>query len=1007
MRFRFICLILLLSLKVYPQLPETLRFTNYTRANGLPEETINNIAQDSRGFLWIGTREGLIRFDGHTYKTWYADPSDPSKFNNNNIIIGGEIEKGKIYFQSGTALWYINIYNQQFKRPAHLVKKDLIAPPQQISQDKWCYFDHDSVYISNHTLIPSLTLSLRKFYPPLTQAGAFGINYPQVLIYGNGTAPMYLLNYMNGSFEKLDVDVSQLDSRSRFYLPVGYDSITHHLYISSYFNGVYSADLKTFTPGQAIKPVRRHLLDGAVRKALLLPGNRLMLGGENGLHFTDFNQHVSFNSNSRLDKPMNSNVVLDICKASDNSYWLSTVNGITRFTLDAPLITYWRSELSLQKPDEIKAILKKGKELYILSEAKSLFKLDPKKETAMRLDSSIFYSWSAAAVNDEILISGAGKRLAIYNTVTGKTANPGYLSPFYTPNSDLVTLIFKARNGDLWYSINGGGGLIRQPANTTQLVQYSRNLNPPSFSHSYVHAAAEDKDGNIWWGTNKSSHLLWWNASTETFSEKGVDELLPIHNFKTGVSALYIDAANNLWIALDGAGLLRYNITSKTGDYYDLNKGLPADAVYTLCADQKNRLWFGTRKGLCCYLPERDKIITFTSYDGFPEDDFEGTGIYFDKEDNRLYIGARQSVSSFNPDSLLVKSISTLPPVFIDEMLVNGKAFYFEDEKAIRLGAKENNIEFSFASPDFNRNNQIILQYQLSGVSNDWFDLGSKRNVTFNSLPHGKYTFSVRCKYKGTENWEETKYPFTFTIKTPVTKTWWFRSIIGLLILLIAALLIRNYYRRKLEKQKAEAEKTQAVEKERTRIATDMHDDFGASLSRIKFISEKMQLTQKENEGLKTDLTKISDYSDEMAEKMNEIVWALNQRYDSCADLVSFCRAYASEYLQDKNIKLAFSNTDIPDKRIQGEVRRNIFLVIKEALHNIVKHAGASETTLSFAFNRGIEVRITDNGKGFDENNVRAFANGLENMKKRIADINGRITITGTDGTTIRFSVPI
>jgi signal transduction histidine kinase len=187
-----------------------------------------------------------------------------------------------------------------------------------------------------------------------------------------------------------------------------------------------------------------------------------------------------------------------------------------------------------------------------------------------------------------------------------------------------------------------------------------------------------------------------------------------------------------------------------------------------------------------------------------------------------------------------------------------------------------------------------------------------------------------------------------------------------------------------------------------------MHDDFGANLSRIKFISEKMQLTQSGNAQLTKDLTKISDYSDEMAEKMNEIVWALNQRYDSVADLVSFCRSYASEFLQDKNIHFAFFSNDIPDKMIQGESRRNIFLVIKEALHNLAKHSQATESRLIFHFSVDqVKVEIIDNGKGFSKESIRPFANGLENMKKRIENVGGNLLIESVQGTHIRISVPI
>ncbi len=990
------------------QLPVDIKFTNYTRSSGLPEENVNNIVQDSRGFLWMGSREGLIRFDGLHYKTWYANPNDSTKFSNNNIYILGENLPGNILFLSGTDIWGLNIYNHQFSEANYFKGKIIIAQPQKITNNHWCVTDFDSLYITDASLNLLFSLSHKNYFGSNTVLAAFPLHHPYSLIYTSTDSKLLLLNIEKRTLTPVQLDNKSLESRSKYYTPTAYDSVRKRLYLSAYFNGNYYVDLQ-LPETTSYKPEKMSFLsDGAIRSTILLSGNRLMQGGDNGLYITDFKTTASFNSRSKLDKPMISSIVLNIYAARDGSYWLSTTNGITRFSLNNPQVNYWRKELNVGNGDEFKSILKGAdRNIYYLAQDKSLFRFNRSTGTTRRVDSSLYYCWSATQSGDDIIFTGAGRKIAVYNTLSGKISHPSFLQPFYTNNTDLVTLVFKSRNGDLWYSCNGSAGIIRNPYGTNELIQYSRTTSPPAFSHSYVHTAAEDSKGNIWWASNKTSMLLKWNASKKQFEEYPVDQLIPQHKLKTGVSGLFIDAAENLWVALDGAGLMKYNLITKSGAYYDINKGLPADAVYGMCNDSKNRLWFGTRKGLCCYLPDKDKVIAFTSYDGFPEDDFEGNGIYYDKEENLLYLGAKQSIAFFNPDTLLQRTITRRPPVFIDEMLVNGRVFYFDNEKKIKLGTKENNIEFSFASPDFNRNNQLTFQYQLIGSSNEWVDLGDKRSVTFNGLPHGKYTISVRCKYKGTETWEEASNPFTFTIKTPLTKTLWFRLLVVAFIAGFVWAIIRNYYLRKLEKQRAYAERIQAVEKERTRIATDMHDDFGASLSRIKFLSEKLQLYNPDNPSEKNDLEKISLYSDEMAEKMNEIVWALNQRYDSLGDLVSFCRSYISEYLQDKDIKLHFQTGDIQEKKIQGEVRRNIFLVIKEALHNIVKHAKATEVTISFSQDDQLHVIIHDNGKGIEKDNIRPFANGLENMKKRIEDINGRFSIENKGGTRITLSIPV
>jgi signal transduction histidine kinase/ligand-binding sensor domain-containing protein len=1009
MRFAIALIFIFFFFKAVAQLPQEIKFANYTRANGLPEESVTNITQDSRGFLWIGSREGLFRFDGRNYKAWYADPTDSTRFSNNSISVLGEYKRGQLLFISGGKIWTIDIYNHAIVQVNSCKNKSIITTPTRIANNQWLVTDLDSIYVTDDDFNIRSSISLRKYFPAVLVA-AFYLEDPWVLLYANGIQNYYLLNYKDGSVKPFPVEDNVLDTRSKFYVPTAYDSVINRLYLSSYFNGNSYIDINSDQVGKYQPIPISAQRDGAIRKTILLPEKKMMIqAGINGLYFTDFNKTTYFNSSSQDDKPLVSDILLDIYRSRENDYWLSTLNGISRFTLSPPLIKYWKQPGSSKAQDEIKRIFKgSDNNIYFLKQATSLYQLDKHTWQAKRLDSSIGYCWSAIPVGNNILFTGDGKKIGIYDITKNRTYYPDFLKPYYSANTDLVTLVYRARNQDMWYSCNGSVGIIRNPSGTNDFFHYTRNSSPPPFSHSYVHCVAEDSQGNIWWASNKTQMLLKWDASKQKFFEFAIDELIPQNKLKTGVNNLYIDGKDNLWIAMDAAALLKYNLNTHTGNYYDINKGLPTDAVFGMCSDAKDRLWFSTRKGLCCYLPDKDKVITFTNSDGLPEDNFEDDGIYYDKDEQMMYVGGHRTIAYFNPDTLLIKSISDLPAVYIDEMLVNGKIFFFNDEKKIRLRTKENNLEFGFSAPDFNRNNQLIFQYRLQGISDDWINMGDKRSVVFNGLRYGTYTLSVRCAYKGTESWNETRQPFTFTIQTPLIQQIWFRILLGLLAAFLVALFIRNYYRRKLQNERSTAEKIQAVEKERTRIATDMHDDFGANLSRIKFISEKMQLTQSGNAQLTKDLTKISDYSDEMAEKMNEIVWALNQRYDSVADLVSFCRSYASEFLQDKNIHFAFFSNDVPDKMIQGESRRNIFLVIKEALHNLAKHSQATESRLIFHFSIDqVKVEIIDNGKGFSKESIRPFANGLENMKKRIENVGGNLIIESAPGTHIRISVPI
>lgn len=196
-----------------------------------------------------------------------------------------------------------------------------------------------------------------------------------------------------------------------------------------------------------------------------------------------------------------------------------------------------------------------------------------------------------------------------------------------------------------------------------------------------------------------------------------------------------------------------------------------------------------------------------------------------------------------------------------------------------------------------------------------------------------------------------------------------------------------------------------AVEKERTRIATDMHDDLGAGLSRIKFLSETIGIKKQQQQPIEEDIIKIREYSHDMIDKMGEIVWALNEKNDSLSDLLSYTRSYAVEYLSQNGIQCrVIAPDDFPTIMVSAEFRRNIFLAVKEILHNIVKHARATVASINIETGKKLIVTIQDNGIGFNQEEARPYSNGLINIKKRMNDVGGSMETDTSNGTSIRLS---
>jgi two-component system, NarL family, sensor kinase len=249
--------------------------------------------------------------------------------------------------------------------------------------------------------------------------------------------------------------------------------------------------------------------------------------------------------------------------------------------------------------------------------------------------------------------------------------------------------------------------------------------------------------------------------------------------------------------------------------------------------------------------------------------------------------------------------------------------------------------------------------------------------------------------------------------------TWIFIFLAGIIALITILILSIRSYRHKqnlhrqtlltLQKQHEVdtlKEKMQAREEERDRIGREMHDDIGSALTTILYLTD--DLKEKSKEGDYKIADKIASTATGLVDKMNEIIWSMNHQYDTLDDLIVYTREHAVEFLQNHGLKYHFDLPEyIPDLQITGEQRRNIYLVIKESLHNIVKHSCASEVNIAFDLNGGLRSCIHDNGKGIERNGQRRFGNGLKNMRQRMESIGGTFEIENENGTIITLYCPL
>lgn len=1010
MHFRLtLILFSLVSTTAFPQ-QNKFTFVNYNTAQGLPDNNIQSIMQDSRGFLWIGTLEGLSRFDGKTFKNFYSSKNDTVvKANDFSNIY--EYKKGHLIMNNYTRVICFNTFTEKFYLP-DLPLKNIISISQWPGSTGYYLTSINKAYILNDQLQVTDSITTVPVTGLTTHLGIIFLQGKKELLVQYGSY-FYLYSPTTRTYEKLPLSFNDREINSFAFMRY-YDSGKQELYFTNYLLGLFRYSLLTGKTEQLIFASNgSRYVNGFVYQVIKQKDNTLWFLTEHGINVVNTANQTSFPLATATGKnnSLISNLCFTSCTDRENNFWIGTTNGISKLSASSQLIRSWSDEFATTLTSGLMSVVKgTDQHLYASVYFGKVYEVNPATGKVAPLNHPLNnFSWNLFARGNEIIRTGSGNQLLSFNTQTRQLKVLDFLKPYY-PTVELIVLGLLHSNGDEWYSANRGGGFVRKLAGTGEFKTYKKDDGTNSFSNTYYTSATESPNGDLWFGVNKTSYLLHWNIRTGKFNEIDFTKVPGTENkVFTGINAVTHDKEGNIWVAFNGAGLVKYSPAIHKAILYTISDGLPTNFISGLVYDNNNRLWLNTFKGLSCFIVKENKFIIFKKEDGLPDDYFSDYCIYFDKEKNELWAGANSALMVLNPDELLKLSKEDFP-VYVDEIYINSKPYTDTLQNNLSLNPRENNLQFHFTGVDLSKGKDIEYSYKLEGADNDWVYTGSNQSASYTNIKSGKFSFKVRARHRGDNRWNEISEPLQFTIATPWNRTLAFRIAVVLLISLLLWQIIRAYYRRRLEKEKNLLEKQQAIEKERTRIATDMHDDFGASLSRIKFLSEKLQLFAPADPAEKNDLEKISLYSDEMAEKMNEIVWALNQRYDSLGDLVSFCRSYASEYLQDKNIKLTFAEDAQGEEKIQGEVRRNIFLVIKEALRNIVKHAGATEVIIRFSRNndkKELTVSIADNGKGIDLTNIRPFANGLENMKKRMADINGQILIESNNGTDISITVPV
>jgi len=577
------------------------------------------------------------------------------------------------------------------------------------------------------------------------------------------------------------------------------------------------------------------------------------------------------------------------------------------------------------------------------------------------------------------------------------------------PRDREVPVIFEDRKAQLW--VGSASGVVRSEGDRWRVFGPKEGLSPGT-----VRAVAEDKEGNLWVGTENGLHRF----RDEEFMRFGKTNGLP----SDSISSLLVDPEGVLWVGTQ-SGLARKGSTNWIS--YANVFGEALGNIAYLLDDGRGDLWIGSNTGLLRVNRNALRVFangesdtvpfrTFGAADGLPTRECsQGSQPSACRtDDGTLWFATIRGLAHVNPAQLVINT--NPPPVIIEAVSVDGVT---QNAKTLRaplpdsviIPAGKESLEIRYTALNLSAPDKSRFRYRLDRYETKWTEWsGETRVAHYSKLPPGEYRFQVIAANED-NIWNEVGSSLAIRVLPPFWRTWWFITLVSLLLLGAIVGSVHYVSTQKLQRQLALMRQQEALEKERARIARDLHDQLGANLTQVALLGELAEDDRELPDEVASHAQQISQTARDTTRALDEIVWTVNPSNDTLDGLLNYVCKYAQEYLALAGLKYRLETpSDLPGTPISPELRHNVFLAAKEAVNNVVKHSGADSAWLRLRLSPDrFVLEIEDNGKGLlapDQNKGR---NGLRNMRKRMEDVGGAFDIAPREngGTRITLQAPI
>ena len=1002
-------------------------FDHMTIKDGLCSNFVNCIYQDRIGYLWIGSECGLQRYDGHQFSGIQGNGWEGLRQLSIHQII--DDKEGKVWIRSLNQVAILNLANSELKVvPIHFTQAGEDAANVTLQKDadgnvfvltstfNWYYFNKSSFSFEKRTFPFSIPgdwkvtsihqdTRTRNFWITSVEKGIAMYDVRNKKMYTTDDNP---INHPLLKEKKLSKYVLNLyiDKNDRYWISA-WDSWPGGKNGQDFY--CYSEKEKKFTADtsnikiEAEKNNKYYQINNFIDfgdSGVVAYGTNVSLINR-GKRFESFNRQ-DFDIYS-FEYGIESNQVNQIYEDKEHTLWVATDNGL----YSMPVMPQQNMHITFRDADVTSVLEGPSGNIWAGTWRKGVLGFD---------------NW----LNED-------RPVDIYkNAPVGKQYK-------------MVWALYQQKNAPkIWVACQEGRLIVYDT-----VTHRSTFLIPSIFQGRTIRTIAEDKEHNLWFCTQSGS-VIKWNGS---FSGKD-SGFIKISQLENIVTKTIIDSHGWLWACTDSKGLFvidtksgriidHYSVESDPSHHIQVNKVndiiqyndsiyyLAADLLHkvnikartvelaysngstwintiqSLVVDNEKTIWLSTLHDIYKFNPSNQLYIHYGIGDGLISVINQRSILNFGYKlkNGHIILGGNDNLLYFNPVEYHNQKIP--PDVVITNFVLGDKLLEIDSLmklKTLDFNYRQNSLTINFASLSFTQRNRLTYSFMLKGADQSWRKTQNVLQASYNLLPPGEYTFMVRAQNEdGVFSGDITE--LHIVIHPPFWQTPWFIA----LEILACAVIIYYLYRMRINR-------LLHVERVRSRLARDLHDDMGSTLSTINILSNMaIKKLEKDTVATKDYITKISDNSSRIMEAMDDIVWSINPLNDTMPKVIARMKEFAGIVLEPKDIEYVFLVDDhVKDIAFDMESKREVYLIFKETMNNLAKYSNCTKVMVSMSLKKKIfTLRVVDNGVGFNpdapELQSTQRGNGMRNMQKRAEHIHGKLKILSApdQGATVELIIPI